>query len=306
MRAAATSPRIEGLLTSDTSPALRVQRALAALSVLSFERDEPAGVVLASPLQWQPDMETERMLLVGLQAHPYVQPVTLDDMFADVAPATDDSAPLTHELAAHDPAPFPISAIAYRNAQTQLAAIRSSVGTKDPAIARGQQALRLALSTENTPDQSRADLGVVASEGAALQLGISTSYRRVTVTARKADIPLSFVNTTGKPVDVGIHLASEKLLFPDGADRVVTLAEGETTARFAVEARASGTFTMSVTLTTADGNMRLSGPDKVSVRSAVFSGAGAALTAGALVILALWWGNHFRRTRRARRAAAAT
>jgi hypothetical protein len=30
------------------------------------------------------------------------------------------------------------------------------------------------------------------------------------------------------------------------------------------------------------------------------------LTIGALLFLALWWGNHFRRTRRARRDATAT
>ena len=128
----------------------------------------------------------------------------------------------------------------------------------------------------------------------------------MTVTARRADIPLSFLNQTGKPVTVHVHLASEKLLFPDGADQVLVLPEGTTTQRFAVEARASGTFTMTVSLATGDGVVPLGEPEKVSVRSAVFSGAGAALTVGALLFLALWWANHFRRTRRARRAVAAS
>ena len=59
---------------------------------------------------------------------------------------------------------------------------------------------------------------------------------------------------------------------------------------------------MTVTLTTGDGALRMGiPPTRVTVRSAVFSGIGAALTVGALLFLALWWGNHFRRTRRAAR-----
>jgi hypothetical protein len=41
----------------------------------------------------------------------------------------------------------------------------------------------------------------------------------------------------------------------------------------------------------------------VTIRLAVFSGMGIALTLGALVFLAGWWGNHFWRSRRARRRA---
>jgi hypothetical protein len=40
---------------------------------------------------------------------------------------------------------------------------------------------------------------------------------------------------------------------------------------------------------------------RVTVRSAVFGGIAIGITVGALIVLALWWGNHFRRTRRARR-----
>ena len=84
---------------------------------------------------------------------------------------------------------------------------------------------------------------------------------------------------------------------------MIVLPEGVSTQQFAVEARASGTFTMTATLTTGDGAVRLGIPQRVSVRSAVFNGAGAALTVGALLFLLLWWANHFRRTRRARREA---
>jgi hypothetical protein len=75
-------------------------------------------------------------------------------------------------------------------------------------------------------------------------------------------------------------------------------------APFPVIARASGTFAMTITLESADGSLPLGPPTRVTIRSAVFSGIGIALTLGALVFLAGWWGNHFWRSRRARRRAA--
>ncbi|MDZ4827790.1 MAG: hypothetical protein SGJ13_15200, partial [Actinomycetota bacterium] len=107
---------------------------------------------------------------------------------------------------------------------------------------------------------------------------------------------------TGRPVRVRVNLDSTKLLFPDGDEFVLDLPEGNSVERFAVEARTSGTFTMTVTLTTEDGRLPIGAPTRVTVRSAVFSGVGAALTVGALIFLALWWGNHFRKARRARAA----
>jgi hypothetical protein len=62
---------------------------------------------------------------------------------------------------------------------------------------------------------------------------------------------------------------------------------------------------MTITLESADGSLTLGDPTRVTIRSAVFSGIGIALTLGALVFLAGWWGNHFWRSRRARRRAAA-
>jgi hypothetical protein len=107
---------------------------------------------------------------------------------------------------------------------------------------------------------------------------------------------------------VRVHLDSPKLLFPKGKDVVMTLPLGHTTAargQFPVIARASGTFAMTITLESADGSLTLGPPTSVTIRSAVYSGIGIALTLGALVFLAGWWGNHFWRTRRARRRALA-
>jgi hypothetical protein len=133
------------------------------------------------------------------------------------------------------------------------------------------------------------------------------TQQRVTITARRAQIPLTFSNQTAQPVKVRVSLAapSGKALFPDGAQQLVTLAPGNQTKRFLVEARATGTFAMTVTLTSEDGQLPIGAPTEITVRSTVFSGWGAMLTVGALVFLAGWWANHIWRSRRAVRQAAA-
>ncbi len=55
---------------------------------------------------------------------------------------------------------------------------------------------------------------------------------------------------------------------------------------------------MDITLTTVDGGLSFGGTTSVTVRSTVFGGFAIALTVGALAFLAIWWANHFRRTRR--------
>ena len=190
-----------------------------------------------------PMSRPSRDLIAAVVGHPYVQPVTLDSLFANVPQATSDGAPVTHALAPHDPARFPIPAARYNRVQSELAGLRSALGPDDPDVLRGEHALDLALSTENSTAQAEDDLAVVTTAADELQRSVSTTGRRVTLTARKANVPLSFVNQTATPVTVRVQLASEKLLFPNGSDQVLVLPPGTSTEQFAVEARASGTFT---------------------------------------------------------------
>jgi hypothetical protein len=119
-------------------------------------------------------------------------------------------------------------------------------------------------------------------------------------------VPLTFENTLqpARPVKVRIRLESAKLVFPDG-DQIKTLQPGSNTIRFNVEARASGTFPMTIVVTSPDGRLAFGAPVRVTVRSAVFGGWAVGLTVAALLFLAGWWANHFRRTRRSRRLEAA-
>ena len=312
--AAATDSGIELLLEGGGTPALRAQRVMAALAEIAYEAPAQArGVVLAMPADWAPDGASVAKLLHNLPRDPLVRPATLDTLFQEVSPAQTDGVPLQRRLAPLPPNDeLPLTADDYDRAQHALAAYATMVGRKDPTVAAGQRDLLLALSTDNSAQEAQAYLDTIRGRLDALTGGISTTAKTLTLTARRASLPLSFVNNTGRDgIRVRVHLDSPKLLFPKGNDVVITLPRGHWTAPtdsrapFPVIARTSGTFAMTITLESADGSLPLGQPTRVTIRSAVFSGIGIALTLGALVFLAGWWGNHFWRTRRARRRALA-
>ncbi len=310
--AVATDSRIEKLIESPGPPALRVQRVLASLAEIAYEApSEPRGIVLSTPSDWSPDIATVSQLLRALSGDPLVEPATLDGFFSGVAPAARDGVAVERQLAPTGaPSGLPLRARDYADAVRDLTAYQSMVGRTDPSIEIGKHSLLLALSTANTPSQALAHLRTITANLETLTNGITTTAKTLTLTARRANLPLSFQNNTGRAgIRVKVHLESTKLIFPKGSDFTLALPLGHTTARrnqFPVEARASGSFAMTITLESPDGTVQIGSPTRVTIRSAVFSGIGIALTLGALLFLAGWWGNHFWRTRRARRTARAS
>ena len=305
--AVATDGGLEQLLSNAGTPALRAQRVLAGLAEIAYEApSDPRGVVLAMPANWSPDLATVTLLLRNLAEDPLVKPVTLDGLFAEVPPEERDGAPLQRTLAPiRSSGVRPLFASEYDDAARALGAYQTMVGTNDPSVAAGQHALLLSLSTAQSRADALGQLATIHANLRALTSGITTTAKALTLTARRAKLPLSFQNDTKRAgIHVRVHLDSPKLIFPDGPDIDLRLPIGHYTKTIRVEARASGTFTMTVTLESADGSVKLGPPTVVTIRSAVFSGIGIALTIGALLFLAGWWGNHFRRSRRARRRAA--
>jgi hypothetical protein len=304
----ATDSGLEHLLNTDGPPVLRAQRLLAALAEIAYEAPSQArGVVLAMPANWKPDLQSVTLVLRSLGEYPLVKPVTLDDLFAEVLPEERDGTPLRRTLApTATSGARPLLASEYADAARALRAYQAMVGADDPSVAAGQHALLLSLSTAQSRADALAQLATIHENLRALTSGIKTKVKALTLTARRAELPLSFQNDTKRDgIHVRVHLDSPKLIFPNGPDVDLRLPIGHYTKRIAVEARASGTFTMTVTLESADGSVELGPPTRVTIRSAVFSGIGIAITIGALLFLAGWWGNHFRRSRRGRRRAAA-
>ncbi len=312
MPAAATNSPLEALFNTPGSAALREQRVIAALAEIAYEAPSvPRGVVIATPNNWSPDVATVSLLLHDLARDPLVQPATLNTLFSEVPAAESNGAPVQRQLAPlPSSTPHPLTAKQFNDAARDLAAYTTMVGPNDTSIAGSKHSLLLSLSTVNTRSQAQAYLNGISAKLHRLTSGITTTAKTLTLTARRAYLPLSFQNDTGRAgIRVLVHLDSPKLIFPKGTDFLLELPIGHSTAarnQFPVEARASGTFAMTISLESPDGKIKFGPPTRVTIRSAVFSGIGIALTLSALLFLAFWWGNHFFRTRRARRRARAS
>jgi hypothetical protein len=319
LTAAQTDPGLTDLLTrADAPPALRAQRFLAALATVQSEKPgEVRGVVVQMPTSWYTDPDTfmaSSFVLGGLRANPFTSVASLGNFFDSVQlqPRPNSSrAPLLRQVKAPSRvAPAPVTARDLHNARTRLDAFRALVPVDDPRVKRGERALLVAMSSLWTGTQGRRrasqELAVIdASISQYSHLIRGPQQTTVTITARRAAIPISFQNGSTQPITVRVRLQSEKLFFPNGADHVLTLLPHNTTTRFAVETRASGTFPLVVTVSSADGSITFQ-QTRFTVRSTVVSGVGLFLTLGAGLFLAGWWGNHYRRRRRGQREARAS
>jgi hypothetical protein len=305
--AAASNAFVARLLAGAGPPAERAQRFLAGLSLIALEApSSPRGIVVATPTKWNPDPKLVLLVLKGLRGHPLVRATTLDGYFALPRDTNDDGTPIVTSLLPIRPNPPTVTPSQLAAANESLASFRSLVGNDDARVKQGAHSILIAPSSALDRGDAARELATIDNAARRFLESIATTGRRtITLTSRTARVPLSFSNRTGQTVRVRVHLVSSKLRFPDGSEHVLDLPPRNTTRRFLVEARTSGTFTMRVTLTTADNQFTIA-TTEMTVRSTVFSSIGVLLTVGALAFLAIWWGNHIRRSRRARRAAAAT
>ncbi|HEX4489849.1 MAG TPA: DUF6049 family protein [Acidimicrobiia bacterium] len=305
--ATASSDFADGLLDGSGSAAERAQRFLAGMSLIALEAPSRArGIVLATPSDWSPNLGLVEQVLTGLRSNPFIRATTLDGYFSSVPEDTnDDDEPIVTSLVDTKPKPPTVTAGQLGAARRALASFKSLVGDDDPRVLAGAHAILIAPSSALDPAEAVDALDTIDRDAQAFLSSIKTTGHTITLTSRTARIPISFSNKTGQTVRVKLHLSSTKLTFPDGAEELLKLPPRNTTIRFPVTARTSGTFPMQVTLTTADDQFTIS-TTQVIVRSTVFSSIGVLLTVGALLFLAFWWGNHILRSRRAKRAAMVT
>jgi hypothetical protein len=301
---------IEHLLTTDDPPALRAAHVLAALAVVAGEQPNRArGVTIVNPARWDAPDDLVAALLAGLRGNPLVTPVTVNDLVKQVPLATvgddPDGARVVRTLAPLTPTAPPVKTLKYAQAVIERDAVASLFPSTDARVTNGDRALLSALGSAWANPAGRpkaAELldGIGASVDGFLAHIRVPDQSSITLTSSTAEIPITFDNDTGQPVRVRIRLESNRLLFPDGAERVVELPPKNHTERIRVETRGPGTFPVVVDVAT-EGGLPIQ-TTKLSVRSSVVSGVGVVLMVGALVFLALWWGwdIHRRRRRRAR------
>jgi hypothetical protein len=302
--ATASNDFVDHLLATPGSRAERAQRFLAGLSLIALEAPSlQRGIVVTTPQSWNPDPTLITQVLAGLRSNPFIRPATLAGYFATPPDTNGDGTPIVTTLEPIRPKRPPVTAAQLAAANEALASFRSLVGNHDPRVAQGAHAILIAPSSALDSRTATHELASIDRSATAFLSSISTTRHTITLTSRTALIPLSFTNGTGQTVRVKLHLSSTKLTFPDGSEQILTLPPRHTTLRFRVVARTSGTFTMRVTLTTADDQFTIS-TTQMTVRSTVFSSIGILLTVGALLFLALWWGNHIWRSHRARRTTS--
>jgi Family of unknown function (DUF6049) len=308
----ATDPGLERFLDGTEPPALRAARLLAALTVIASEQPSVArGVAFANPADWEPSEQFVNAVLAGLRGNPFLRPVTVDTQLAEVPRVTvgdePDGPPVVRTLAPVTIRKAPVTVPQYYEAVANRRALVSLFGESDVRVVRADRAMLTVLSESlETPAgrrRARDLLHSIGQSGRDFLTHIHVEGRStVTLTSSRAQIPLTFRNDADRQVGIHVVLQSNRVQFPDGADRDVVLAPGKNhTVRIAVETRSSGTYPLVMNVTTADGLPIQT--SEVTVRSSFVSGVGIFLTVGALAFLALWWGWDIRRRRRRRRAA---
>jgi hypothetical protein len=310
----ATDDGLEQFLTGDEPPALRAAHLLAGLALVAGEQPSiERGVTIANPAQWDADDTFVRAVLAGLRNNPLLAPTTVEGLLQRVPVATTDSAdeaPVFRQLEPYSPPNPPVTAAQYAEGVHNRDAVEELVKSpNDGKVQNADRALATSLASAWANPAGR-------KKAAALLGSISDSVRSVleqvevqpqstiTITSSKAEIPISFRNNGADDITVELTLESDKLLFPEGNTREVTLpGKHNTTVRVAIETRGSGTTPVRMTVTTAGG--LAIGPSEgttIKVRSSFVSGVGVFLTVGAIVFLVVWWGwdIHRRRKKRAR------
>jgi len=300
---------LQRLLDGDDPPALRAQRFLGGLAAVALEQPNATrGVAVLEPEDWNGSGALLDAVLAGLQAdHPLLQAMTVDQLVETVPPATSGTSVLERQVTPSPvPAP-PVTQSEYTDAEVKLRAFNALVPPPNPLTEGGDRALLVSLSSAWSGaagrTRARAELAKI-SFGVNQYLGrlrVPAGNSTITLTARRGEIPVTFLNETAQPLRVRVRLRSDKMFFPDGDERLLDLPPRSTTVRFNVETRSSGTFPLRLTVTSPDGELRIQ-QTQVQVRSTFVSNVGLFLTVGAILFLGAWWGYDIRR-RRKRRAA---
>jgi len=310
----ATDDGLEQFLTGDEPPALRAAHLLAGLALVAGEQPSiDRGVAIANPAQWDADNTFVTAVLAGLRGNPLLAPTTVEGLLQAVPVATDDQAdgePVFRQLEAYTPPLPPVSAAQYAQGVRNRDAVEELVkSSSNPRVQNADRALATSLATAWANPAGRKDAvalldSIAGSVASVLDQVEVQPTSTITITSSKAEIPISFRNKGADEITVALQLESDRLLFPEGATREITLPpKHNTTVRVAVETRGSGTSDVNMTVTTS-GGLAIGDPNgtTIKVRSSFVSGVGVFLTVGAIVFLVLWWGwdIHRRRKKRAR------
>ena len=287
-------------------PVLSAHHLLADLAVVYQDRpSRPRAVVVLPPRSWRPNRAFLDSVLGGLATSKVVAGATLDEVFADVPPATGRTGDTMVRELGEPAAGATLRPAEVQEARATLVSFASMLNADNTVDDRIEELLLVAEGAGLRTAQRRAYLAGFERRIDRQTAGVQVpNNRSITLTARKGEIPVTVRNTAGYPVRVQLQVASDKLDFPKGSVRSLDLSRHSTTERFSVRARTSGSFPLRISLVSPDGGLVI-GSSRFTVRSTATSGVGLVLSAGAIVFLLLWWGRHLARGRRNRRLVPA-
>jgi hypothetical protein len=304
----AASARLAELLFSGTAPpALRVQQAAAALAVDAATAPSARdGVVISTPPDWRGDATLVAAMVRVLDTPVLTRAVALGELPGVLGPGSDGrGGPLVRELRPRTAERLAVAAVDLAATQRRITgAVSLSADGRTRDDIADEAFLRALGTTISTPDAGRM-LAIANRRVHDFTAGITATAQSVTVTSRKARIPLRFTNTTGVPVRVRVELRGSKLAQTDGPLTVLLPASPTNhTETIPVTVKGSGQFRATLLVTSPDARLAIGAPDSVSVNSTVFGSYGIWLTWGAGVFLAIWWIHHGWSRRRGKQAAA--
>lgn len=296
------------ILNSD--PILGAHHALAEVMMLHEEQPGPnRGVALTIPAATDVGALTEFLgaladpsgVASGAPGNLVLQPVSLDGLFARTAIATNSRGPIVRSWTSDEPSDLGEYPLLLEQSQWNLIGLRSMLPNGAALIAPIE---RTVLASADVSLSSAARASVLNNAAAQLQALTSAitlpTDQKVTLTSSSGKIPLVITNALPIEAMVRITVRSPKLEFPEGTTYEIALAASNTTRTdIEVTTKASGAFPLDVTITSAGGGLPVTG-SRIDVRSTAISGFGLFLSIGAGVFLLIWWGRHFRHTRRAR------
>lgn len=324
--AVGTDAALASHLQSSSDPVLNAHRTLADLAIL--HDDSPAlrrGVVLQLP----DDVPAAYLdtLLGALDAagqppppgRQVITPVTIDGLFAFTEAAGDKGGQtFTSSGSRNEPTLV----------RTYLPGASPGLGDYPQSLAKAQTSLK-SLSAMVPDDPQRADelSTLLIVSGAAelpgsdkqgyLDAAVATvndvadaitfpEQPEVTLTSSEGRLPVTINNAKSVPVRVKLTLTSDRVQFVDGDVQNLTLRPGANRLELAIRTRVSGVVQVQIgaALTSPDGDRPVANT-KLSFRSTSVGGVGLGISIGAGVFLALWWGRHILRERKARRVPPA-
>lgn len=287
-------------LATGPDPELAVQHTLAELLRMALASNDPAGVVIAID---DSDLLTLDLLLDGLDQPSPLVPGTVEDVlrlpFAELTPGRPIEARLTPEppedLAEH---------LAMRTELEGRLDAYASLIRGNEVLIEPLRAILLASAAQFTVDPRSEYIEFIARQIDARLEGVElVDTGRITITSRRAELPIVIRNEQTLPINVVLALSAEKIDFPGGDRQPIVLEPGDNPILLEVVALASGDSAINLTVETPEGGIELA-TGVVRLRSTAISGLGLLISVIALAVLVGWWIQTIRQRRRDRRSGA--